>query len=72
MKSIEKYNNLVGNQSYDLPDCSILPQPTTLPRALSESIPYIPIAKEIYISLELIAIILFTIFFDMRQILMLG
>jgi hypothetical protein len=31
--SIEKYNNLNGNRTRDLPACSLLPQPTTLPRA---------------------------------------
>jgi hypothetical protein len=30
IKSIEKSNGLIGNQTRDLPDCSIVPQPTTL------------------------------------------
>jgi hypothetical protein len=30
---IEKSNDLIGNRTRDLPACSILPQPTTLPRA---------------------------------------
>jgi hypothetical protein len=30
--SIEKSNHLIGNWTRDLPACSILPQPTTLPR----------------------------------------
>jgi hypothetical protein len=30
---LKKSNRLVGNQTRDLPACSIVPQPTTLPRA---------------------------------------
>jgi hypothetical protein len=30
---IEKSNELIGNRTRDLPACSIVPQPTTLPRA---------------------------------------
>jgi hypothetical protein len=30
----KKSNDLIGNRSHDLPACSIVPQPTTLPRAL--------------------------------------
>jgi hypothetical protein len=33
--STEKCNGLIGNRTRDLPACSIVPQPTTLPRALS-------------------------------------
>jgi hypothetical protein len=34
IRSIEKKsNNLIGNRTRDLPACSIVPQPTTLPRA---------------------------------------
>jgi hypothetical protein len=32
-RSFEKSNNLIGNQTCNLPACSIVPQPTTLPRA---------------------------------------
>jgi hypothetical protein len=32
---IEKSNNFIENQTHDLPACSIVPQPTTLPRASS-------------------------------------
>jgi hypothetical protein len=32
IRSIEKSNDLIGNQTRDLPACSIVPQPTTLPR----------------------------------------
>jgi hypothetical protein len=32
IRSIEKSNNLVGNRTRDLAACSIVPQPTTLPR----------------------------------------
>jgi hypothetical protein len=32
--SIEKSNDLILNRNRDLPACSIVPQPTTLPRAL--------------------------------------
>jgi hypothetical protein len=31
--SIEKSNDLIGNRTRDLPACSIVPQPTTLPLA---------------------------------------
>jgi hypothetical protein len=30
-RSIEKYSDLIGNRTCDLPACSIVPQPTTLP-----------------------------------------
>jgi hypothetical protein len=33
IRSIEKSNDLIGNRTRDLPACSIVPQPTTLPRA---------------------------------------
>jgi hypothetical protein len=33
IRSIEKSNDLVGNRTRDLPTCSIVPQPTTPPRA---------------------------------------
>jgi hypothetical protein len=33
IRSIEKSNYLIGNGTGDLPACSIVPQPTTLPRA---------------------------------------
>jgi hypothetical protein len=33
IRSIEKFNDLIGNPTRDLPACSIVPQPTTLPRA---------------------------------------
>jgi hypothetical protein len=29
----KKYSDLIGNRTRDLPACSIVPQPTTLPRA---------------------------------------
>jgi hypothetical protein len=32
---LKKSNNVLGNRTCDLPACSIVPQPTTLPRALS-------------------------------------
>jgi hypothetical protein len=31
--SIEIYSDLIGNRNCDLPACSMVPQPTTLPRA---------------------------------------
>jgi hypothetical protein len=31
--SIEKSSDFIGNRTHDLPACSIIPQPTTLPRA---------------------------------------
>jgi hypothetical protein len=33
IKSIEEFSNLIGNRTRHLPACSIVPQPTTLPRA---------------------------------------
>jgi hypothetical protein len=33
IRSIEKSNDLIGIRIRDLPACSIVPQPTTLPRA---------------------------------------
>jgi hypothetical protein len=30
---LKKSNDLIGNRTSDLPACSIVPQPTTLPRA---------------------------------------
>jgi hypothetical protein len=33
MRSIEKSSDLIGNRTRDLLACSIVPQPTTLPRA---------------------------------------
>jgi hypothetical protein len=30
---LKKSNEIIGNQTRDLPACSIVPQPTTLPRA---------------------------------------
>jgi hypothetical protein len=33
IRSIEKSNDLIGNRTRDFPTCSIVPQPTTLPRA---------------------------------------
>jgi hypothetical protein len=35
IRSIEKSNDLIGNWTRDLPACSIVPQPTTLPLAPS-------------------------------------
>jgi hypothetical protein len=35
IRSIEKSNDLIGNRTLDLPACSIVPRPTTLPRALA-------------------------------------
>jgi hypothetical protein len=32
---VKKCNNLIGNRNRDLPACSIVPQPATLPHALS-------------------------------------
>jgi hypothetical protein len=29
---LKKFNDLIGNRTCDLPACSIMPQPTTLPR----------------------------------------
>jgi hypothetical protein len=35
IRSIEKSNDLIGIRTRDLPACSIVPQPVTLPRALN-------------------------------------
>jgi hypothetical protein len=40
IRSIEKSNDLIGNRPRDLPACSIVPQPTTLPRE--------PMSSDIY------------------------
>jgi hypothetical protein len=31
VRSIEKFNDLIGKRTHDLPACNIVPQPTTLP-----------------------------------------
>jgi hypothetical protein len=36
VRSIWKYNSLVGKQTRDLPTCSTVPQPTTLPRTTKQ------------------------------------
>jgi hypothetical protein len=41
IRSTEKSNDLIGNRTRDLPACSIVPQPTTLPRANSKIVPRI-------------------------------
>jgi hypothetical protein len=33
IRSSEKSSDLIGNQTHDLPACSIVPQPATLPNA---------------------------------------
>jgi hypothetical protein len=35
--NLKKCSDLIGNRTRDLPACSIVPQPTTLPRAQSRS-----------------------------------
>jgi hypothetical protein len=35
IRSIEKSSDLIGNRTRDLPACSIVPQPTALPRVES-------------------------------------
>jgi hypothetical protein len=35
LKKKKKFNDFIGNQTRDLPACSIVPQPTTLQRAPS-------------------------------------
>jgi hypothetical protein len=37
-RSTEKYNDLIGNRTRDLPACSIMPQPTMLPRTSGKTI----------------------------------
>jgi hypothetical protein len=41
IRSIEKSNDLIGNRTWDLPACSIVPQPTTQLRA-----PHLPGSTE--------------------------
>jgi hypothetical protein len=36
VRSTEKANDLIGNRTHDFPACSIVPEPTTLPRAPHE------------------------------------
>jgi hypothetical protein len=45
IRSIEKFNDFIGNRTRDLPARSIVPQPTTLPRAVGMyiSTPYNPV-----------------------------
>jgi hypothetical protein len=38
VRSIEKSNDLIRNETRDLPACSIVPLSTTIPHALPESI----------------------------------
>jgi hypothetical protein len=33
LEQLKKTNDLIGNRTHDLPACSIVPQPTTVPRA---------------------------------------
>jgi hypothetical protein len=42
IRSIEESNDFIGNRTRDLPACSIMPQPTTLPRALMALWRYYP------------------------------
>jgi hypothetical protein len=37
IKSIDKYNYLIGNRTRDLPPCSIVPQSNTLLKILEKS-----------------------------------
>jgi hypothetical protein len=37
LSKLKKSNDLIGNRAHDLPACSIVPQPTTLPRAPSNN-----------------------------------
>jgi hypothetical protein len=41
IRSIEKFNNLIGNGTRYLLACSIVPQPTTLPRASRVKVTFI-------------------------------
>jgi hypothetical protein len=51
IRSIEKCNGLIGNATRDLPACSVVPQPTTLPGApVLQSLP----TKQIYTVAQLI------------------
>jgi hypothetical protein len=36
VRSMENSNDLIGNQTRDLPACNIVPQPTMLPHASNE------------------------------------
>jgi hypothetical protein len=38
IRSIEKSTEFLGNRTHDLPACGVVPQPTTLPRALSSAL----------------------------------
>jgi hypothetical protein len=53
--SIEKSNDLIGNRTRDHSACSIVPQPTTLPRApaVDESGSYSPHGSHVYLTVRL-------------------
>jgi hypothetical protein len=44
IRSIEKYNDFIGNRIREFPACSIVPQPTIQPRAPT----YIPVYYKMY------------------------
>jgi hypothetical protein len=58
IRSIEKSNNLIGIRTLDFPACSILPQPTALPRAPVNSSSHVYCCHDMYISRGLVRLTL--------------
>jgi hypothetical protein len=51
---LKKYNDPIGKRTNDLPACSIVPQPTTLPRGPMCYIrTYMPIQKNFHFNLQI-------------------
>jgi hypothetical protein len=48
IRSIEKSSDPIGNRTHNLQTCSIGPQPTTLPRALSPYVFYVTADSRIW------------------------
>jgi hypothetical protein len=46
IRSTEISNDITGNRTYNLPGCSIVPQPTTLPHALNKTYQKIVLENE--------------------------
>jgi hypothetical protein len=55
---LKKSNDLIGNRTRNLPACSIVPQPTTLPRTPASTLDYI----------EFLTVIIAPIYFDHTEL----
>jgi hypothetical protein len=56
IRSIEKYSDLIGNQTHDLPACSIVPQLTVLLHAPFEHLPNVNVEARMVLGLFYIAL----------------